>query len=158
MPNALRMVVPLTVVQLMFYNADMSRCVKANGSVAVRLNDSPRLAEKKVFLVKGNTLKAMLVSDVSKEWAQFMTFELGLNYLRTMVRVQLNVIPKQGSTTEEWHKQIRIYLSMWWAFIKTHKQRQLTIEDRTQWPDNLPWPVHTVWDMPVVIWLNKRAA
>jgi hypothetical protein len=50
MPNALRMVVPLTVVQLMFYNADMSRCVKTNGSVAVRLIDSPRLAEKKVFL------------------------------------------------------------------------------------------------------------
>ncbi len=41
---------------------------------------------------------------------------------------------------------------------KIHKQQQFTIEDHTQWPDNLPWPVKTVWDMPVVIWLTKNAA
>ena len=75
-----------------------------------------------------------------------------------MERVQLNLISKQGSTVAEWHKQIRTHLSMWCTFLKAHKQRQLTIEDRTHWPDNLPWPVNTVWDMPVVIWLAKSAA
>jgi hypothetical protein len=152
------MVVPLTVVQLMFCTADVSRCVYTSGSVAVRLSDSPRLAQKTIYFVQGDKVKPMFFSDASSEWAQFKTFELGLNYRRTMERVQLNVIPKAGSTVEEWHKQIRSYLSMWWTFLKTHKQRQLTIEDHTQWPDNLPWPVNNVWDMPVMIWLAKSAA
>ena len=150
--------VPLTVVELMFCNADVSRCVSTSGSVAVRLNDSPRLREKKIYFAQGNLVKPMFFRDVTSEWAQFKTFELGLNYQSTMERVQLNLISKQGSTVAEWHTQVRTYLSMWCTFLKTHKQRQLTIEDRTQWPDNLPWPVNTVWDMPVVIWLTKSAA
>ena len=150
--------VPLTVVQLMFLNADVSRCVYTEGSVAVRLSDSTRLAEKNIYFIQGDKVRTMNFRNVSSRWAQFKTFELGLDYLHTMDRVQLNIIPKGGSTREEWHEQIRTYLSMWWAFLKTLKQRQLTIEDRTQWPDNLPWPVNAVWDMPVVIWLAKSAA
>jgi hypothetical protein len=156
--SALRIVVPLTVVQLMFLNADVSRCVYTEGSVAVRLSDSTRLAEKNIYFIQGDKVRTMNFRNVSSRWAQFKTFELGLDYLHTMDRVQLNIIPKGGSTREAWHEQIRTYLSMWWTFLKTLKQRQLTIEDRTQWPDNLPWRVHTVWDMPVVIWLTKNAA
>ena len=100
----------------------------------------------------------MFFRNASSEWAQFKTFELGLDYRRAMERVQLQVIPKSGLTLEEWHEQIRSYLTRWWTFLRIHKQQQFAIEDHTQWPDNLPWPVKTVWDMPVVIWLTKNGA
>ena len=90
-------------------------------------------------------------------WAQLKTFELGLDYRRTMLRVQLNVIPESGLGTEEWHQLIRSYHSMWWTFLKTHTQQQYTNDDHTQWPLNLPWPARAVCDMPVVIWLTKSA-
>ena len=149
---------PLTVVQLMFCTVDVSCCVYTSGSVAVRLSDTPRLAQKKIYFVQGDKVNTMFFRNVSSGWAQFKTFELGLDYRRTMERVQLNVIPKAGLTDEEWHEKIRNYLSMWCSFLITQKQRQLTIEDPTQWPDNLPWDVKSVWDMPVMIWLTKRAA
>ena len=105
--------VPLTAVQMMFLSADVSRCVHTSGSVAVRLSDSPRLAQKKIYFVQGDTVRTMFFRNASSEWAQFKTFELGLDYRRTMERVQLQVIPKSGLTLEEWHEQIRSYLSMW---------------------------------------------
>ena len=152
------MVVPLTVVQLMFCTADVSRCVYTSGSVAVRLSDSPRLAQKKVYFAQGDKVKPMFFSDASSEWAQFKTFELGLNYRRTNERVQLNVIPKAVLPDEEWPEKIRNYASMWCSFLVAQKQRRLTIEDPSQCPDNLPWGVKSVWDMPVMSWLTKRAA
>ena len=146
------------MVELMFCNADVSRCVSTSGSVAVRLSDSPRLAQMPIYFVQGGTVRTMSFHEVSSVWAQFKTFELGLDYRSTMERVQLNVIPRSRLTLEEWHVQIRRYLSMWLTFLKLHKQQQFTIEDRTQWPHNLPWSVKTVGDMPVVIWLTKDAA
>ena len=142
----------------MFCSADVSRCVSTSGSVAVRLSDSPRLAQMPIYFVQGGTVRTMSFHEVSSVWAQFKTFELGLDYRNTMERVQLNVIPRSRLTLEEWHVKIRSYLSMWWTFLKLHKQQQFTIEDRTQWPHNLPWSVKTVGDMPVVIWLTKDAA
>ena len=142
----------------MFCNADVSRCVSTSGSVAVRLSDSPRLAQMPICFVQGGTARTLSFHDVSSVWAQFKTFELGLDYRRTMVRVQLDVIPKSGLGTEEWHEQIRSYHSMWWTFLNIHKQQQFTNDDHTQWPLNLPWPVRAVCDMPVVIWLTKSAA
>jgi hypothetical protein len=150
--------VPLTVVELMFCNADVSRCVSTSGSVAVRLSDSPRLAQMPIYFVQGGTVRTMSFHNVSPVWAHFKTFEWGLDYRSTMERVQLNVIPRSRLTLEEWHVKIRRYLSMWLTFLKLHKQHQFTIEDRTQWPHNLPWFVKTVGDMPVVIWLTKDAA
>ena len=150
--------VPLTVVELMFCNADVSRCVSTSGSVAVRLGDSHRLAQMPIYFIQGGTVRTMAFIQVSSVWAQFKTFELGLDYRRTMERVQLNVIPKSGLGTEEWHQQIRSYHSMWLTFLKLHKHHQFTIEDRSQWPQNLPWPVRAMCDMPVVIWLTKSSA
>ena len=142
----------------MFCNADVNRCVSTSGSVAVRLIDSPRLAQMPIYFVQGDTVRILSFHKFSPVWAQFKTFELGLDYLNTMVRVQLNVIPRSRLTLEEWHVKIRSYLSMWWTCLKRHKQQQFTIEDRTQWPYNLPWSVKTVGDMPVVIWLTRDAA
>ena len=131
----------------MFLSADVSRCVYTSGSVAVRLSNSPRLAQKKIYFVQGVTVRTMFFRNGSSEWAQFKTFELGLGYRRTMERVQLQVFPKSGLTLEEWHEQIRSYLAMWWTVLNIHKQQQFTIEDHTQLLDNLPWPGKTVWDM-----------
>ncbi len=150
--------VPLKVVELMFRNADVSRCVLTSGSVAVRLGDSPRLAQMPIYFVQGDAVRILSFHNVSSVCAQFKTFELGLDYRNTMERVQLNVIPRSRLTLEEWHVKIRSYLSMWWTCLKRHKQQQFTIEDRTQWPSNLPWSVETVGDMPVVVWLTKEAA
>ncbi len=66
-----------------------------------------------INFVQGGTMRTISFHDVSSVWAQFKTFELGLDHRSTMERVQLNVIPKAGSTVEEWHKQIRNYISMW---------------------------------------------
>ncbi len=110
-----------------------------------------------IYFAQGGTMKSISFHDASSVWAQFKTFELGLDYRNTMERVQLNVIPKTGLTEEEWHEKIRMYLSMWCKFLVTQKQRQLTIEDPTRWPDNLPWAVRSVWDMSMTIWLTKRA-
>ena len=81
---------------------------------------------------------------------QVKTFELGLDHRRTMERVQLQFIPQSGLTLEEWHEQIRSYLAMWWTFLKIHKHQQFTIEDRTPWPDHLPWPLNDSEHLPLV--------
>ncbi len=146
------------MVELMFCDADVSRCVSTSGCVAVRLSESPRLALMPIYFAQGGTVRTMSFHDVWSVWAQFKTFELGLDYRSTMERVQLNVIPRSRLTLEEWHVKIRIYLSMWLTFLKLHKHYQFTIEDRTQWPHHLPWSVKTLGDMPVVIWLTKDAA
>ena len=98
--KALRIVVPLKVVELMFRNADVSRCVLTSGSVAVRLDDSPNLAQMPIYFIQGDTVRCMAFIKASPMWAQLKTFELGLDYRRTMERVQLNVIPKSGLGTE----------------------------------------------------------
>jgi hypothetical protein len=118
-------VVPLTVVQLMFCTADVSRCVYTSGSVAVRLSDTPRLAQKKIYFVQGDKVKTMFFRNASSDWAQFKTFELGLDYRRTMERVQLNVIPKSGSTLEEWHEQIRSYFPCGGRSLKSTSSNSL---------------------------------
>ena len=142
----------------MFLNADASRCALTSGSVAVDLRypSGQRLVRRPIYFVQGDSVSTWGFHNASLEWAQFKTFELGLDYRRTMERVQLQVIPKLGLALAEWHEEIRSYLRSWWAFLKRHKQQQFSISDETQWPSNLPWTVNSYWDMPVVIWLTKK--
>ena len=120
--SALRIVVPLKVAQMMFLSADARRCAATSGSVAVNLRTSSgqRLAGKTIYFVQGDNVKTWGFHNVSLEWAQFKTFELGLDYRRTMERVQLQVIPRSGLALAEWHNQIRNYLARWWEYLRLH--------------------------------------
>ena len=72
--------VPLKVVELMFRNADVSRCVLTSGSVAVRLDDSPNLAQMPIYFIQGDTVRSMAFIKVSPMWAQLKTLRTGIGF------------------------------------------------------------------------------
>ncbi len=99
--------VPLYVAQMLLLNADASRCAFTSGSVAVDLRSpsGQRLVGRPIYFVQGDSVNTWSFRNVSSEWAQFKTFELGLDYRRTMERVKLRVTTKSRLADAEVHEE-----------------------------------------------------
>ena len=123
--RSLRIRMPLSLSVIVLENADPRKFVDTGGAMACPIE------------------------------AHCKVLELPLKYEEHMVRYQFRTLPKMGRTYEEWMAKTEEYIKQWIELLVAEKRRQMNITECALWPQRLPWPVHNVYDMPIVLWMSK---
>ena len=149
--RALRILMPVGMAIDILDNADMSAFAAAAGAVQC-LPDQLQAPDCQVYFLK-EAPEAMRVRDVQSK-VHCKTLELPLNFHQVMVRCQFRAPPKAGLTWEQLLKKGKRYIRKWIALILAEKRRQMHLPPE-MWVPGLPWEVHRVFDMLIVLWLSK---
>ena len=150
--RSLRILMPLSLAVNILENADPRKFVETAGAMVCPIEVLK--APPKVYFLKMPMI-AIDLSEVNAKAAHCKVLELPLNYEEHMVRYQFRTLPKQGRTYEEWMAKTEEYIKQWIELLVAEKRRQMNITECALWPQRLPWPVHNVYDMPIVLWMSK---
>ena len=152
--RSLRILMPLSLAVNILENADPRKCVQMAGAMVCPL-EVLKVWPKVYFLRTKMSPRPIELWDVNATGAHCKVLELPLNYEEHMVRYQFRTPPKMGSTDEEWMARADEYIKQWIELLIADKRRHMNITDRALWPQRLPWPVHSVYGMPIVLWMSK---
>ena len=108
--------------------------------------------------VRGDRVVALDWELVGGPYVEIKTIEIALNYKDIMYRYQILQPTFQKAEQADREQVVRNLFGLWAELLMIEKRRQMNIEDRAAWPplSFLPWDIHEVWDMPVVVWLRRQ--
>ncbi len=158
--RSLRILMLLGLAVDILEHADMDQFVDSAGAVVCPV-DVLRFPDDAVWLLKKEPQRLRL-RDVDRN-VHCKVLELPLNFETSMLRCQFRTLPKPRSASSaadqrgEWLARSRAYLDAWVELLIAEKRRQMNIEEANMWPSWLPWQVHGVYSMPIVLWLSKAS-
>ena len=95
---------------------------------------------------------------VGGPYVEVKTVELASNFMTDMTRYQVIPPERSGRSMNECRKLGREVLSMWYAILHATKKEQMQLTGPGTWPTDkfLPWDIHELDTMPVVVWIKRR--
>ena len=135
-------------------HADLDMFANLGGAVYCKIGKLEMPDQPVYFIRTGSPMAEMRLRDVNPEAVHCKVVELPLNCDQVMVRYQFRTPPKGGLTNEQWFDRCSTYLKMWMELLIAEKRRHVHAYEE-MWP-KLPWQVHGIYSMPIVLWLPKH--
>ena len=146
---------PLSLAISIMEHADPEQFVTQGGAMICPLSvledHEYELPQKLWFLNK--RMEPIALTQVSSKHAHCKVLELVVTSLELS---GAHGALQKGRSTEEWYKKVQEYIGQWVDVCLAEKRRQMNIGDQSLWPKlPEPWPLITVYDMPIVLWMSK---